>query len=1142
MFQPLAADRVPTELFQWSTTSGQLLRSFGNSFIVSALAISPDNRLILGGVGEDVVLWDSRTGAQLQTLTGHQGIVWAVAWQSDMRAVVSASYDKTVRYWDLKTGRTIHTFTHDDEVGSVAISPDKKKIAAGGSDTVMLWDVQTGSVLHRIGGHEGSSSAVAFSPDGKLLLTAGARGPIRLWNVSDLRQIRQFEGETGKILAVHFSPDGREALTIGDELWVWSVSNGEVIRRTWEPGEDALPALDAKFCPDPLGGPSRILVGSYNGIPRFFDEASGKETRRFAGDSNRFDDVWFSNDGKNMLVHARPNSVESWDLKGGVRRRVVELDTADSKFTEFSANGQSLVTVPPGEVVDVWDIASAKKFGHFTFSGNGGSVAISPDGKRVMTAEGPSAGDALASLLLGVRDYHLRLWDVTTGEAVRDFSESGTDSKVAFLATGEAIAATTLPSGGEDHQTLLWNVSDSKGLLRIPMASSVNAFTLSPSDGSVAISIAKDNAVVRLLSLNTGDEIYHLDLNSVKLPAAVTIPGANAAEIQEILAPTEIRFAPSGKKFLLAFGGLNVVLLVNSIDSKEDKALVGHEASVRSARFSLPQGRFVATASDDQTVKLWDSGSGKELSTIVSFRDGSWAVVNSEGRFDTNNLDEIRGLSWVFSDQPFRALPPEIFMRDYYQPKLLQKLLAGERLPAVRPLSDLSRAQPVVEVVRAEPEGGGNLTSVTVKVTNTHSDVQKDKNGKNLESGAFDLRLFRDGQLVGQWPEVSETAERSSTRMDSQVELESWRKTHEIKLVNGEYTHTFHHIPVRHRAGVEKVRFTAYAFNSDRVKSLTTPPLEYSLPKAEESTPAVVSRRAYLISMGVNANQSRWNLSFAVASAQDAARLIHEKLASEYEVVDISLFSTFAPDSPQVALQQATKANLKAILDLLAGRPVGEAQRNAVDAKHRIQVATPDDAVVLMISSHGYADPQGAFYVVPYDTGSSLGVTEELLTRCEVHPEDRSPQCERADAFLKRTISSQDFAAWWSGVDAGEMVMILDSCHSAAAPGRDFRPGPLGDAGLGQLSYDKGMQILTATQPDKTARATLVEELGHSLLVEALLDEAKAHPQEALAQWLRDTEQQVPVLTQRLYPELSEADVQMPELFDFAVTERHKTP
>jgi hypothetical protein len=125
-------------------------------------------------------------------------------------------------------------------------------------------------------------------------------------------------------------------------------------------------------------------------------------------------------------------------------------------------------------------------------------------------------------------------------------------------------------------------------------------------------------------------------------------------------------------------------------------------------------------------------------------------------------------------------------------------------------------------------------------------------------------------------------------------------------------------------------------------------------------------------------------------------------------------------------------------------------------------------------------------------------------------------------------------------VDAGEIVMILDSCHSAAATGREFRPGPLGDAGLGQLSYDKGIRILTATQADKTARATLVQQIGHSLLVEALIAEAQAHPRETVAEWLHDTEREVPHLTHRLYPELSDSDVQSPQLFDFGTANRRR--
>jgi hypothetical protein len=567
---------------------------------------------------------------------------------------------------------------------------------------------------------------------------------------------------------------------------------------------------------------------------------------------------------------------------------------------------------------------------------------------------------------------------------------------------------------------------------------------------------------------------------------------------------------------------------------------MGHTGHVTS--LAIGSDGIIYSGDDAGAVLLWDVNTGVELAALFAPDVNDWVIMDSKGRFDTNNLDEIKGVSWVFPDEPFRALAPEIFMRDYYKPKLLSRVLSGERLPDIRALSDLNRAQPHVEVIKVEPENEGEFVSVAVKVTGTRSEAQKDGSGRYLESGAVDLRVFRDGQLVGQWPEVSEGAETSAARVGSVAELESWRNRHEIKLAGGEYIHLFRHIRVPRRTGAEKVHFTAYAFNADRVKSPTSRPLEYSVPELSSAARAGRTPRAYLVSMGVNANQSRWNLNLAVSSAQDAARLLHQKLAKDYEVVDVSLLSTLAPDSPRVLLQQATKANLKAVLDLLAGKAIDSALQDAVDPDHMLQPATPDDAVVLFISGHGYADPEGNFYMVPYDTGAALGVTEQLLTRCQADRGDRSPTCARARAFLDRTISSGEFAAWWAGVDGGELVMVLDSCHSAAAPGREFRPGPLGDAGLGQLSYDKGMRILAATQPDTTARATLVQELGHSLLVEALIQAAKAHPQETLAEWLHDTERQVPVLTHRLYPELGEADVQLPELFDFAVTQRYKIP
>jgi len=551
-----------------------------------------------------------------------------------------------------------------------------------------------------------------------------------------------------------------------------------------------------------------------------------------------------------------------------------------------------------------------------------------------------------------------------------------------------------------------------------------------------------------------------------------------------------------------------------------------------------PDGELLSVAGVNR-VELWrlqNDRSLRQLCALFSFVDGEWAVVDPEGRFDTNNLDKILGLSWVFPDEPFRALAPEIFMRDYYVPKLLPKLLGGVKLPEVRSLADLNRAQPQVEVLKVEPEGEKDRASVTVQVTGIQSAVQKDTGGKLLQSGAYDLRLFRDGQLVGQWPEVGVPADRSAGAAAREAERESWRKLHQIDLVKGRYAHTFSHIRLPERPGVGKVEFTAYAFNSDRVKSLTTPPYECKLPAA---TPRkAVPRRAYLITMGVNANQSRWNLELAVSSAERARQLLRGKLQGEYpEIVEVPLYSDLAENGVQVASTRARKAHLQAVLDLLAGRPVTPELRDEVDKEHKLRPATPDDAAVLYIASHGYADPQGNFYLIPYDTGTSWGLTEEVLNGCYGKAASSPSRCQQAEDFLQHAISSADLAAWWQGVDAGEMVMILDSCHAGAVPGREFRPGPLGDPGFGQLSYDKGMQILCAAQPAQTEQGDWIGGgEGRTLLVEALESVAQGNPSQSLAEWLKGTEHQLPIRMRQLYPQIKEGDVQLPELLNFART------
>src|SRR5262249_54778365 len=109
------------------------------------------------------------------------GEVDSVAFHGDGKTLASASHDRTIRLWDVTTGRELHILRgHTSWVRSVAFSPDGKSLASGSEDkTVRLWDVATGPERAVISGRHAWISAVAFSPDGAILAIAD-KGDLRL--------------------------------------------------------------------------------------------------------------------------------------------------------------------------------------------------------------------------------------------------------------------------------------------------------------------------------------------------------------------------------------------------------------------------------------------------------------------------------------------------------------------------------------------------------------------------------------------------------------------------------------------------------------------------------------------------------------------------------------------------------------------------------------------------------------------------------------------------------------------------------------------------------------------------------------------------------------------------------------------------
>jgi len=195
------------------------------------VAWSADGRRALSGSADRTVrVWDIESGRCLRVLEGHTNNVRSVAWSPDqLYAVSGSSLDRTVRVWDVESGRCLRVLEgHTNEIWSVAWSADGRRALSDSFDrTVRVWDVESGRCLRILKGHSRGIVATVWSADGRLVLSGSFDRTVRVWDVESGRCLRVLEGHEDKVWGVAWSADGRHALS-GDEsggIRVWDLSD-----------------------------------------------------------------------------------------------------------------------------------------------------------------------------------------------------------------------------------------------------------------------------------------------------------------------------------------------------------------------------------------------------------------------------------------------------------------------------------------------------------------------------------------------------------------------------------------------------------------------------------------------------------------------------------------------------------------------------------------------------------------------------------------------------------------------------------------------------------------------------------------------------------------------------------------------------
>ena len=544
-------------------------------------------------------------------LEGHNATVTNVAYSPNNKIIASASDDETVNLWSFD-GKLLQTLEgHSDAVKSVSFSPDGKIIATGSFDkTVKLWRTRDGKLLKTLKGHSKEVLSVAWSPQGDAIASseAGNNPTIKIWQVrdgsllKDLKELKNLKGHTNHINSVAFSPDGQTLVSGSDDktIKIWQIRDRRLLKTIEHDAE----IYSVAFSPDG----QTLASGDTDNKIKFW-HTDGILLKEIPTAHNAdVQSVSFSPDGKILASSSTDRSIKLWNSNDGTLIETFKGHKNAVFSVSFGGDNQTLVSTGADKTVRIWK------------SQNDLLQTLPRNRGEIYSIKFNPQGNILAS---GSEDKkNIKLWEIPDGGLKETLKEYSSNSKFRHSTSVNSISFSpegkTLVSADNEGWIKLWRTHDGYTIDSLKGHNhAINDVSFS-SDGKILASASADKSV-KLWDTKKRSMLATLTEHTSEILDVDFSPNSNilaTASMDKTVKIWRIEIPETMLKQEKLPQTLKVILL---------KTLKGHSNQVNTVSFS-PDGKILASASSDQTIKLWEVKEGTLLETLNGHKQSIWRV------------------------------------------------------------------------------------------------------------------------------------------------------------------------------------------------------------------------------------------------------------------------------------------------------------------------------------------------------------------------------------------------------------------------------------------------------------------------------------------------------------------------------------